>query len=147
VFPEVMPKRGYRKCLHCYNSFDSSSAAERVCPKCRRKHNKLLEKHSGVITIESTPQMAAHLTLIANIDDSKAATSISAEDITAFLDGDDIDDSAVYEVIKRKKRYKRTTAKAPVKTESLAVSFLMSMLEEERHAKEEREKKAGRSAR
>ena len=109
MFLETLPVRKMRKCLYPpVHYFDSSSAAERVCPKCRRKHNKLLEKHGGVMTFESTPQMTRHIERVMEIEISKAS-SLSDNEINAFLDGDDsIDDSAVYEQIKEKPEKKKT---------------------------------------
>lgn len=125
MFLETIPIRKFRKCLHCPRYFDSSSAAERVCPKCRRKHNKLIEKHGGVITFESTPQMAAHLAHITEIEDQKLS-SMTPEKINAFLDGSaDVDDSAVYNLVKQEE----TTTTVPAKPR--AVVILLTLLSKE----------------
>lgn len=129
MFLDVLPVRKLRKCLYGNHYFDSSSAAERVCPKCRRKHNKRLEKYAGVVTFESTPQMLKHLERITELEDNRAA--MSPEKIDAFLSGDNsIDDSIVYEQIKPKK--KKTNRQKP-KVE--AVFLLESIVKDQENVK------------
>ena len=125
-FFDALPVKKTRSCLHCYRPFNSSSAADRVCPKCRRKHNKLLDKYGGVVTYTSTPQMSAH---IDGVIDKEAASkhTLSPKEINAFLDGDSsIDDSCVYRKIKYEK--KRT---APAK--SRAVFILKGLFAKENY--------------
>lgn len=132
MFPDAPPVRKMRRCLHCYRKFDSSSAAERVCPGCRRKHNKLLERYGGVVTFETTPQMAAHMQYVTETE------CLPTESINAFLDGGDVDDSAVYEEIlsenrkrpsQKKNKIKRTVNKAAAQRKTEAVFLLESILE------------------
>lgn len=133
MFPEAPPRRRYRLCMHCNRSFDSSSAAERVCSKCRRKHNKLLEKYGGIITYVSTPQMSLHIKKVE--ENAEIENMLSEEKIKAFLDGKDIDDSCVYRAIKEKDKIA-----APVTEESRAVIFLKKVIEEGVNVKEKRVK-------
>ena len=128
MFPDAAPKRRYRICIHCYHSFDSSSAAERVCSKCRRKHNKLVEKYGGITVYESTPLMISHMKK-AELHE-EIAGMLSDEEVGAFLAGKNIDDSCVYKAIKAKD--KKT---APVK-ESRAVLFLKAIIKEGVNVKE-----------
>lgn len=121
MFPEAPPKRRYRICLHCRRSFDSSSAAERVCALCRRKHNKLLDRHGGVVTFESTDQMKLHLDRVTEI--TEIDNMLSTDKVDAFLNGKDIDDSAVYKMINSKK-----TVSRPKKSE--AVLLLESVIKD-----------------
>ena len=79
--------------------------------------------------VESTPQMSTHLTLVTGIEDSRVA--LSPDRVDAFLNGDNIDDSEVYDLIKKRTRtYKKRTVKIPKKKESLAVSILIGILAE-----------------
>ena len=130
MFLDVLPVRKMRKCLYGNHYFDSSSAAERVCPKCRRKHNKRLEKYAGVVTFESTPQMIKHLDRITELEENERV--LSPEKIDAFLAGDNsIDDSLVYKQIKARK--KKQTATKPKKVE--AVFLLESIIKDHENVK------------
>jgi len=127
VFPEALPEKKMRQCLHCRRPFLSSSAAERVCPKCRRKHNKLLEKFGGIITYASTTQMDNHLKRITEHETIK--DMLTVREIDDFLDGDNsVDDSCVYGVIKKEEE-KET---APVDKPG-AVFILISLLSKEKY--------------
>ena len=111
MFLETLPVRKMRTCLHCREYFDSSGAAERVCPKCRRKHNKLLRRHGNVITLESTPQMDSYLKKLKEKEDIH--DMLTFDQIDAFLSGDDsVDDSVVYTIIKKEKTASKPTLDA-----------------------------------
>ena len=98
IFPTRLPKKRFRRCLHCGELFLSASSAERVCPKHRRKHNKLLARYGGADIIESTPDISEHLTRLK--ENSECSCVLCDEDIDVFLAGGDIDDSPVYRALR-----------------------------------------------
>ena len=130
MFLEALPKRKLRRCLHCNRKFASSCAGERVCSKCRRKHNKLLARYGGVVTFDSTPQMTEHLNKV--IETTEIKGMISIEKIDVFLSGGDVDDSAVYVAIQQKEKHTATVI------QTKAVFLLTSILKEEVHVKKKR---------
>ena len=141
MFPETPPVRKYRKCLHCRRLFDSSSAAERVCPRCRRKHKKLQERYSGVVSVEPTQQMLIHLEHMEKQLETEECLSV--EQIDRFLSGEDVDDSAVYKHLSRSvtaKRSKLTNKAAAELKPPRLLSFVRKVIErcsneEERYRK------------
>ena len=119
MFPEARPRRRIRRCMHCQRFFDSSSAAERVCPRCRRKHNKLLDQYGSIVTFESTPQMECHLF---HVEEKLRLESVMSDcEIDAFLQGEDVDDSRVYRALIAEDKAKKDDEWPPPKA---ALSFL-----------------------
>ena len=137
MLPISRPIKKMRRCIHCNKFFMSSSAAERVCSGCRRKHNKLLSRYGGVTIIESTPQMRVHME---SIIEEEQVVVLAKDKIDRFLDGDTtIDDSAVYAAIKEDPVIK-ITEEVEVRNTSKVISFLDSLIEEAINVKDNKVK-------
>jgi hypothetical protein len=97
-FPEVVPVPKMRRCLLCNIPFYSSSAAERVCPVCRRSFRKAQKKYDGISITSMTPAIERH---VRNIEEDTVGEGIlKPSDVNAFLNGNnEVDDSAVYKVL------------------------------------------------
>ena len=50
-----------RRCIHCREFFNSVSAAHRVCPGCRRSHNKRLANYGYVEILPISGLMSTHI--------------------------------------------------------------------------------------
>jgi hypothetical protein len=87
-----------RRCIHCREFFNSTHAAHRVCPQCRRGHNKRLAKFSYVEIIPLSDKMVDHFRHTKGAE--LIPSPLSSADIDRVLDGDtSVDDSAVYQHI------------------------------------------------
>ena len=100
-FPDVVPVAKVRRCLLCSRPFYSSSAAERVCTKCRRSFRKSQAKFGGVVITSMTPAIERHVRN--KEEDVLGEGLLKPSDVDAFLNGSDtVDDSAVYKAITEK---------------------------------------------
>jgi hypothetical protein len=102
-----MGKRALRRCLYreCRKYFNSRSPAERICPKCRKKHKARLNGVAGMDVIQMTPAMSKHIEMVETFGsgrykDPSADFKASVDDYIEDEDNNDFDDSQIYEEIK-----------------------------------------------